>query len=161
MHYTARCCPALFSLNRAALHFRVSREMMWVFFDDSGPPHVFLVWLWRVLWSLCNEEEGKKKKKKRRIKNTVVQLVMWSKKDRESRERETERERWLLLKITALSFSASTLEFTVFHSLYATATLHWRSVHSQSPWVLILSVLPIWRQTTAGKAVNSYIPMCT
>lgn len=48
------------------------------------------------------------------------------------------------------------LEIQFFPSLYATATLHWISGHSQSPWVLTLSVLSILRQTPEdGKDVNS------
>lgn len=121
---------------------------MWGFFDAGGPSHVFLVWLWRVVQSCGNGRVYKKDelRKKQHCYST-------------GNLRET---KWLLLKIAALSFSASTLTITVFLSLYATATLHWRSGHSQSPWVLILSALPILRQTPEqkpNKDMNSNIQM--
>lgn len=131
----------LSSLNRAAMHITVShrttRGSFWRRWSTPCLPGETSV----IPWKRTKNNQGGQK---------TTTDVQWSETDTERGERREEGGGRSRLKITALSFSASTLEFTVFQSLCNRNT-----ALRQSPWVLTLSALPIWRQTTAGRDVNS------
>lgn len=106
---------------------------------------------WCAFGELCNPVAKKMEMEETTNKQRCIKRHRYSTSKKE-RWREREGENGSCLKIAALSFSASTLKFTVFLSLYATATLHWRDQGTRSlhgywycPLFLFYVKQPGWR----------------
>lgn len=172
VHYTARCCPAPLrkkkkSSSPASAH-QFPTERGEAHMKTSGPPHAFLPG-----WCVALETSAvplKRNKWMNRKRWSIIRHGNGKEEDRREWRQAGRQAGWLLLlKNNRVVIQCINLGiqwvfssfFLSFLSLYATATLHRRSAHSQSPWVLLLSALPIWRQTTAGKEAEKLCQSAT